>query len=215
MVDWGMAAVIVAIVAFFFKDPLLGNISSLVSNIRRWIWTSGARCEQLLWNDIFDGKVHQCIGFCSHWDVHLCRMSCWERTIGQVFNCTWKSPSRRVLYTRKPEGLAFGNQFLCTDIDTILAFIFCTAEPGHGGLHGDQYYTPSIEIHDHCGIPVAHLAGNLSSDCVDLTKHEIQMMLRGYPPFYREKVILKHGPFLPHPIRDARDIRRSRCCENT
>jgi len=58
-----------------------------------------------------------------------------------------------------------------------------------------------VNLRDHRGVLVAHLRGNINSN------HEIQKMLQGFPPFYREKVVLKHGPFLPHPIRDRHQTR--------
>jgi hypothetical protein len=211
MADWGMAAVLVAIIALFCAGGPAQGISSLLLLVQRWIWPDHARCEQVSWSDIPDGKIHDCISFCRHWGAHSHEMLCWQSTIARVFNRAWTSSSRGARYGRKPDALSFRKHFLCTDVDTILAFILCTV--------GDRKYldwnTSSLHFGDtvvtlraHCGVLVAHLRGNIRAERVNLTKHEIQMMVQGYPPYYREKVILEHGPCLPHPIRDSRDIDR-------
>jgi hypothetical protein len=209
MADWGMAAVFVAIIALCFSNPQAKGIHSLLSNIQRWIWPSNASCEEILWKDIPDGKVHQCTGFCSHWGPHQQQMSCWKTTLARVFNFASISSSRR---TRKPDELAFNKHFLRTDVDTILAFLLLTVDERRclsWNSNSLRFGDTIITLREHCGVLVAHLRGNINSKYIDLTKHEIQMMLLGYPPYYREKVTVSHGPCLPHPIRDARDIKRA------
>lgn len=139
-------------------------------------------------------------------------MSCWKTTLAWVFSSASISSSRRTRNTRKPDELAFNKHFLCTDVDTILAFILCTVGEQRC-LSWDseslRFGDTIVTLREHRGVLVAHLRGNINSKCVDLTKHEIQMMLLGYPPYYRENVTVSHGPCLPHPIRDARDIKRA------
>jgi hypothetical protein len=211
MADWGMAAVVLAIITLCFTSPPVKGISFLLSNIQRRIWPSNARCEQMFWSDIPDGKVHQCTRFCSHWGAHSQQISCWKTTLAQVFNFAWMT-SRRIKSIRKPDELAFSKHFLCTDVDTILAFILCTVG-GSRCLSWDsnslRFGDTIVTLREHHGVLVAHLRGNINPNCVNLTKHEVQMMLHGYPPYYREGVIVKHGPCLPHPIRDDRDIKRA------
>ena len=186
-----MAAVLVTIATFFCTDAPAKSIHSMLLKARQWIRPNGARCKQILWDDdILDGEVHQCVRFkfCNHWAAHSQEMSCWEMTLGQVFNRAWRSTSRQVRFTKKPDELAFNEHFLCTDVDTILAFILCTigtndtCKPGCCNASSFHFADTVVTLRAHSDVLVAHLRGNIDSKCVNLTKHKIQMMLQGYRP---------------------------------
>ena len=210
MAHWDLAAVLVALAALLFTDTG-GKVILSILRLRKWIWPDHARCELLSWNDIPDGRLHDCSGYCYHWSVHSRRQDCWESTLSLIFNRAWVLRSHRPKFAKKPEQLAFGRRFLRTDVETVLAFILSTV----GERKSSEWDTSRLRFggtavsFEEChGVLVLHLRGNFRTERVNLTKHEVQMMLQGYPPFYREVVTLKHGPYVPHPIRDERDIER-------
>lgn len=55
---------------------------------------------------------------------------------------------------------------------------------------------------------VAHLRGQFKQERVQYTKAELTVLMDGYPPWYRERVVCAHGPSMPFPIRNDADINR-------
>ncbi|KAI4284438.1 MAG: hypothetical protein L6R38_001397 [Xanthoria sp. 2 TBL-2021] len=105
-----------------------------------------------------------------------------------------------VKFVPKPKQLALGRQYLQTDVMTLLAFALCSTEkePSFG----------SIDIREREDIPVARIYD--SGKCrLDITKKCLEGRIAGYPPWYREHLIVDHGPIIPHPIRSRDDIHRA------
>jgi hypothetical protein len=107
----------------------------------------------------------------------------------------------------KPEILPLNRNYVCTDARTVLAFILCTVDykpwrvsrpgipwsPEHLRFDGTHIRIKQLEE----GTVVAHLEGSFKNN---LTKGDIEGLLAGYPPWYRELVRMPHGPSVPHPI---------------
>jgi hypothetical protein len=208
MAQWDLAAVLLALMALALTDTGWKVISSIALHLGRCVWPDHARCDQLSWNDIPDGQLHDPY-IRDH--AHNRTQRLWGTTIGNVFNRARVSHFRHPILVKKPEQLDFRKRFLRTDIDTILAFIMLTV----GKEKRSDWDTSRLHFGDtrvsfeECqGVLVVHPRGTIRSDCVSLTKREVQLMLQGYPPFYREIVTLAHGPYVPHPIRNEQDIER-------
>jgi hypothetical protein len=74
----------------------------------------------------------------------------------------------------------------------------------------DYMYTDStVEMRKRDGILFAHIRGTIQEHSISFIKDELENILDGYPPFYHERMRLLHGPEVPSPIRDVRDITRS------
>ncbi|CAM6113851.1 unnamed protein product [Calypogeia fissa] len=122
---------------------------------------------------------------------------------------------------RKPKVLPLNRSYVCTDARTILAFIMCTVDGKpwwtSGGIRAGAPWNPADlhfnnthvqikELED--GTVVAHLQGSLIAKN-GLTKGDIEGLLAGYPPWYRELVRLQNGGSVPHPIVMLDDINRA------
>ncbi|MCJ1365593.1 hypothetical protein MMC16_004718 [Acarospora aff. strigata] len=115
----------------------------------------------------------------------------------------------------KPKILQLNRNYVCSDAHTVLAFILCTVDykpwegftpgvpwsPEHLRFDGTHVRIKELEE----GTVVAHLEGSFKNN---LTKGDIEGLLAGYPPWYRELVRMPHGPSIPHPITSRLDINR-------
>jgi hypothetical protein len=116
----------------------------------------------------------------------------------------------------KPDILPLNRNYVCSDTRTILAFILCTVDHkpwksyrpsviwSPEDLRFDSTHINIMELGD--GTLVAHLEGSFKNN---LTKGDIEGLLAGYPPWYRELVHMPHGPSIPHPIVSLDDINRA------
>jgi hypothetical protein len=66
----------------------------------------------------------------------------------------------------------------------------------------------NVELREIHSILVAHVRRRLQGHAKTLTKNEVEKLMTGYPPFYREKITLEHGPAIDFPIRNDSDITR-------
>jgi hypothetical protein len=147
--------------------------------------------------------------------------------MGVIFNRSWVSAARRAKCPKKPEALEFNRRYMLTDAATILAaFLWSLPDhpdggrPGTLGTYKDQlrYGATVIKLHEDNGICVAHFDPAFHSlTHPRLTKQDLDGIIRGYPPFYREFISVQHGPInsvhpgpkVPHPINSADDISRA------
>lgn len=222
MVDWSAVAGVAAVLSAS-SIPLVmsaassGLLSSTGRYIIRRVFPSKGRCERLEWEDIEPHyRVHECREYyCPHTDgAHSNK--CWQQTLALVFSRAWNSPQRRRETVEKPEILPLNRNYVCTNARVILAFILCTVDykpwkiyipgiawsPKH--LRFDDTHIRVKEFED--GTVVAHLRGSFKNN---LTKGDIEGLLAGYPPWYRELVRMPHGPSVPHPIMNQNDINRA------
>lgn len=128
--DWGMAAVIVAILTFLWtSSPHFKQ--TVLPWLRGVLWPETTHCDSLLWSDFpsDDQGVHDCgvtPASCLHRNSrrpHTSAPNCWQSTISIVFNRAWNSPGRRSRMTcKKPLQLNPNKTYLKTDAQTVLAF---------------------------------------------------------------------------------------------
>ena len=238
--DWGMAAVIVAIaiIPLVISSTAADFIQVILRRLRGIIWPKTTQCESMLWEDMpsDDNGIHDCgvtPAAClhrNHRDTHIIASSCWLSTIAIVFNRVWNSPGRRARKPfKKPLQLDPNKTYLRTDAKTILAFFayatskFRSQPSGNRGLvrfggsdsfGGLKYEDAELELEEITdpkggkAVLVAHIKGSLAENeaPVKLTKKEIQNLIDGYPPLYRETFQVRpSAPAIPYPIECLRD----------
>ena len=215
MPDWNLGSVVLAIATLLVM--LLTTI--LVSTFRHWR-ARLRRCKRLKWEDMPDGRVHECSSYpnmyisCNHHGRHVKSAKCWESatSIATIFNRVWEVSTQNHLHTKVPESLPNSSSFICSDAQTVLAFILCTA-----AVWPDSFWQPEsltfgstrVDVEITGADTVAHIEGPFRQERKSLTKHELERMLVGWPPWYREIFQTRSGITVPFPIASNSDIPRA------
>ena len=210
-----MGSVVVAIATLLIT--LL--IPILVFTFRHWR-ARLRRCKRLKWEDMPNGKVHECHSYlnsypsCNHFGRHVQRAKCWESTtsIATIFNRAWQVTTRNDLIAKVPESLPYSSSFICSDAQTVLAFILYTARDERDDLWQPESLTfgdARVDVETIGADTVAHIEGPFRSERQSLTKYELERMLVGWPPWYRQTFQTKSGITVPFPIDDDCDIPRA------
>ena len=180
--------------------------------IRILIWHEEGQCEYLEWKGFVGGPdtqqrarpIHICnatpnsIG-CSH-SQHIPGDKCWRGTIDRFFN---GSVQRKNI--KKPSKLSVNQSFLCVDTQFIKAFILLAINHVNTPLEiKASRHDESGEILVHISLPPNQLNHFFQRN---LSILEVDRLLRGYPPFYRE-FLNCNGMQVPSPIRTDRDVSR-------
>ncbi|KAI1505747.1 hypothetical protein F5X99DRAFT_216846 [Biscogniauxia marginata] len=212
-VDWEMAAVAAAL-AIFIAPYLLKWLKAAYEAFRG----KSRRYIRLKWQDIPEGRIHQCshpYTICNHSGQHAQDNECWSSvgSLGPYFNRAWD------LSTKKPqhakiiiETLPLGSSFLCTDARTVLAFLLYTADKKKkSGWYPRalSFDETRLELETFNGNTVAHIRGVFRTERQMLTKTELDCMLSGYPPWYREKYKTRASIEVPFPISSHEDVSRA------
>ena len=212
MPEWGLGSVVLAIAALL--------IPILVVAFRRSWRARSRRCKRLEWEDIPNGRVHECYSYlnlnpsCNHFGRHMRSEKCWESatSIATVFNRAWQVTTQNHLNAKVPESLPDSSSFICSDAQTVLAFILCTA-----ATRCDDFWQPEsltfnstrVVVETIGADAVAHIEGPFRSERQSLTKHELERMLVGWPPWYRQSFQTRSGITVPFPIASNSDIPRA------
>lgn len=210
--EWGLVQVILAFVLlpFLAQNLWIDLLKKGVKWIRLRLQPELGKCERLLWNDIPDGPLHLCRPNCLHgYATHHPSTSCWKDVFCKIFNVR----QRRFLVP-KPNGLPLDRDFLCVDREMLLAFIFCsfTLEWTSVDVNFSRlsmfYSNQRAKISPHRDRKshklLLHLKGGLN---LNLTKGEVDCLMKGYPPFYRETIYC--GIYqIASPIRNRDDVAR-------
>ena len=216
MPEWGLAQVALAMAVFLV--PLLFTV--MRGGVRKWRLRS-RQCKRLKWEDIPDGRVHECIPgglwyrSCFHAGQHAQSAKCWESatSIATIFNRAWRVTTQNSRHTKQtPEYLPTSSPFICSDAQTVLAFILCTA-----GSCSSLSWQPKSLMFDNTKVvietigadTVAHIEGPFREERQSLTKHELGCILVGWPPWYRQAFKTRSGITLPFPIASDSDIPRA------
>lgn len=160
---------------------------------------------------------------------HILAPECWNSTIAIMFNRAWNSPGRRARKPfKKPLQLDSDKTYLRTDPKTVLAFFaYATSKfdsppsssqslvaYGDSSVCGFIFQDAELKLEEFPdgkgGKPVlvAHLKGCLAEHKapIKLTKNELQKMIEGYPPLYRETFQVRPSARpKPYPIKELRD----------
>ena len=120
----------------------------------------------------------------------------WDYTIGSFFTVI-----RRGNFVRKPAQLGLFTTYARTDKKTLRVLLSLL---GH----------PDIQLvfKNFDGITTAYIGvphdTRLWAHRLDATKEEMNLLLLGYPPWYKHSLPLSHNRSVPHPIKNASDILR-------
>jgi hypothetical protein len=215
---WGMVSALIAAATFLpllFSQPCQRLVAKLLRYIARTVFPSRARCEALMWKDVWEGPLHTCQPiYCSHWITpHSRKKECWRFVTDSLFTGTRSHQNHRK-YVEKPEALDFfGGTYLYVDIKLLVALILFSVGPHKSiswrqGAHSyDDDFCLDVRTvgQDLLG---AHFLGQFKQERLQYTKKEITALMDGYPPWYREQVVCSHGPTIPYPIHSTADITR-------
>ena len=216
MSEWGLGSMVLAIAALLI--PIL--MVMIKREVRNWR-ARLRRCRRLKWDDMPNGKLHECSQYlnlyspCNHFGRHVQSAKCWESetSVATIFNRAWQVTTQNHLHSKKvPESLPDSSSFICSDAQTVLAFILCTA-----GNNRDSLWQPDNLTFEETRVvaetigadTVAHIEGPFRRERQLLTKDELGRMLVGWPPWYRQTFKTKSGISVPFPIASDRDIPRA------
>ena len=214
--DWSLGQVALAI-AVFLVPLLFFAMRKGVTRLR----SKSRQCIKMKWEDIPDGRLHECIPVspwyrsCFHAGQHTQRANSWESptSIATIFNRAWRVTTKIHRYGKRiPEDLLSSSPFVCSDAQTVLAFILCTT-----GKSSSVFWQPQSLTFDYTRVvvetigvtSVAHIEGSFQDERQLLTKHELECMLMGWPPWYRQPFKTRSGLTVPFQIASQRDIPRA------
>ncbi|PMD31003.1 hypothetical protein L207DRAFT_573100 [Hyaloscypha variabilis F] len=200
-------------------------LSLAIKTLLRTTRPSLAKCERLLWEDIPEGIISEDLPVRESITqlrntTHSSSKRCWLNSLAKVFPRTWNSPFRRPARVDKPISLACLREYVCTDAKTLLAFIICSARPRYSDgetyprsvidwyPEGLRFSVAAVELWEveNSNTLVAHLHGSMLHH---LTKGDLEGILAGYPPWYREYLQKGQNQRIPHPIQEPSDIFRA------
>lgn len=186
-----------------------------------WIRLKLLRATQRMplfeWDDIPTGKIHQCpydwFGetkcTCSH-DKEPGLGS----SVTEIFNIGWKRRRTIPWFAGDVPDFLSPVSFIRTDARTVIAFILMTVEgKSHlagGWTHLGQHFGNNGELHvkdtyvslvKFKGVILCHAEGRIGKHQLNSTKLELELMISGYPPWYREAFLTCAGFTLSFPLR--------------
>ncbi|KAI1494118.1 hypothetical protein F5X96DRAFT_619132 [Biscogniauxia mediterranea] len=212
-VDWGMAAVAAALAMF-----IVPYAAKLLKTAYKAFWGKPSRHIRLKWDDIPDGKIHQCLHpytACNHPGPHEHGKECWSSagSLGPCFNRAWDLSTRKPQYAKPfSDALPSESSFLCTDAKTVLAFVLYTVDRKKASSwypKGLSFNETRVDVETLNGCTVAHIRGPFRTQRQTLTKSELECMLSGYPPWYRETFVTRANIEVPFPISTHEDVSRA------
>jgi len=186
---------------------------------RLYVLVWAPRCRSLAWTDVPSGPLRPtidhacCAGGPSHLHSHSSirrhdrTPQCWTRTIGEVLGVAWSLALRDEKF---PSDLENHNHFVRIDRSTLLAFILNAIpeefpQPFSRIQHSDAAI---YEVGVQSGHVVVHVRGTHQRR---LSKQDCIGLINGFPPWYREMLIVDFPPELPswtmrHPLAQGREF---------
>ena len=234
-IDWNQVAAIVTIcmilpyaLPFIFK-PLYQFLLG--------VFYRGSRCDAIAWNDLHGRAIRLASQLQESPSAGSERSLLGLRTrvaaesrdsavasVAEFFQTVWRAKARRVA---RPAYLDVKKDYLRIDADVLMAAIFLDAHR----IFGNQgtYIGPSSSFAFRYGSVVGrfrhhetqhdsylsgHILGfpqnaNVPLRYRGITKDDLRLIARGYPPFYRKSFRSHSGVQVAHPIRTMRDTHRA------
>ena len=137
MVDWQVAAVVVAVASVpLVMSPVgLSGLSRAIRWLLTWFHSPKTKCDILCWEDLSTTALHSCNGPCCVPPTNQGQQQvnrdpqarCYHTALFEVLNIAW--PRCRERKTAKPHYLSLERSFLRTDGNTLLVYIVLTS-PG-------------------------------------------------------------------------------------
>ncbi|KAK3618380.1 hypothetical protein LTR56_024684 [Elasticomyces elasticus] len=208
-VDWAMAAVPAAVAIF-----VVPHIAKALYGAATIVLKKKRQSRRLKWEDVPEGRVHACnpIGGpfqqCYHGSSgkHEMAKSCWESStsVATVFNRAWKDSPKST--SDLPEVLPLGSSYLCTDAETVLAFMLCSTSGKRDRNPGSSSSDKTEVVLDSIGrVVIAHVQGNFQPERQQLTKRELSCILRDVSfPMMSEADIVRGGWIVAVGLMDLR-----------
>jgi hypothetical protein len=200
-----------AIIALIGLPLMLSNsatwlISRIVSRLMRLLLAKGSTCECLEWSHIPDGPLRENNPKPTRRHPHDQNetpyfdhdsQQCLDSTLGKVFQKAWTSPQQRNRRVFKPLQLSARKRYVRIDEKVLMAYFLLTrASPKH------------VQFEEIDGVQTLHLTAH-NAQLHFRTKHEIDMILQGYPPFYLAKIDVSDTVVVDSPISSYDDIARA------
>jgi hypothetical protein len=215
MVSLDIPAFILTVLSlvFVFNPQFVSFWGWLLRKCRECFSPTKFQCEVLQWRD-FNGQLHAHSGqggldrcnYCIDARIHPNASSCWHKTLALVFNNAWDNHQRRKSGPKPPQ-LPLNETFLQTEARIILAYFLCTARLNYFSEEMLGSSLQYVELQERDGLVVAHL-GRAEKSLPDLTKVDIERILAGWPPFYRETFTSLEGHRLASPVLTHDHVRR-------
>jgi hypothetical protein len=212
-IDLGSLIVAILVLAFTFNPQVVRFLSWINRLIRSWIKPSSTRCEQLLWRDIQPGDLHTHSGSGGGTKCTRCTLAashtetdcCWATTLAVTFNNAWDNKTRKK-WSKKPKSLPLDQDFIRTEAKVILAYFLTTARINMFSEELLGSRLDYIDLQQDHGLIIAHLGR--AQRILELTKQDVERILGGWPPFYRETFRTIEGHTLTSPLTSFDHIRR-------
>jgi hypothetical protein len=221
MAEWSLGSLIVAIIAvslsFSLSPVVLSLLRGLSRFVRNTIWPDGTLCKQLTRNEVSLRNIH----ICSKWTGEgLPRYSHTNTLVTNPPICEHSLPSDFFslnaavppTFAKKPSDLDYGTTYLKMDTWTLGAYLLHWQDRSHWQ---DKVSQPRVEVKKVGDILVADVIADPQKlplhywpTICHLTRDDVDGILRGYPPFYRKRLLTVGGQLVRHPIRDVDDIPR-------
>jgi hypothetical protein len=211
--EWGLPSLIVALCAIVLTvSPIsVQFFSSITRPFLIFLWPQSGRCESLEWAQVSDGPLHTCSDpprTCTH-------IASDEngRTFEHVFAAFFTL--KRGIFVRKPKQLRLDTKYIRTDAKTLKTFLALINTRDVLSAFNVGEAPVEIAFQKVEGLTTAYLTvqrelpPNLARYYrLDATKHEMDLMLLGYPPWYQNPLLVGSGRLVPHPILDESDLHR-------
>jgi hypothetical protein len=205
-----------AIIALIGLPLMLSNSATwlmlrIISRFTRLLSFESSNCERLEWSDIPDGPLrennpkptrrHQCDQYQTPCFEHDGKQ-CFNSTLGKVFQKAWTSPQQRNRRVFKPYQLHPRKSYVRIDEKVLMAYVLMSRELGYSN---DREVVQFKEVD---GLLTAHLIAK-KAQLHFRTKHEIDMILDGYPPFYLATIQVSDTVQVKSPISSHDDVTRA------
>lgn len=214
-------AIITVCLSISISPVVLSCLRQLWISSRNLVWPAGNRCQRITREEVSLRSLHICSKWTqntfpkyAHTNVVVGPMGpdpplCGHSLPSKFFNM---NPALRDTFAKKPPELAYGTSYIRMDTWTLGAYLLHWQNAYHSN---DKNAQPRVEIERVGSILVAKVIADLQKPPVRplptvcyLTKNDVDGLLRGYPPFYREKLYTIKGDEVRHPIQDVADVPR-------
>lgn len=196
-VQWDMAAFYAALA--IFAGP---HVCRAILWIRVKLLHATQRMPLFEWEDFPTGTLHECPA--RMYGLMECACPYPKETelgnaVTAIFNKGWEERRRNPRFVGDVPDFLSPASFIRTDARTVLAFILLTvggsSHLGGGHTHLGQHFDKNGELHVNSthvslakvkGVILCHAEGRIGGHRHNLTKLELELMLAGYPPWYRQ-----------------------------
>jgi hypothetical protein len=221
MVDWSFASVVLAIIGacitLSISPVVLSALRELLESVRNTLSPTRTHCRRLTDDDVSQvSELHRCVRWTGnrlpkygHSDVVTLNPRLCELSLPSQF--FFPNAAGPYTYVRKPTTLEIDQTYLRMNAWTLGAYLL----HWHGLHWADRHLQPRLDIREVGDILVGVVVAEPQRlplrpwpTICHLTRNDVEGILRGYPPFYRRRLITMNGEIVEHPIRNIDDVQR-------